>query len=242
MLTLYHLPHSICSQKVRIALAEKALLWDGRIVDLSRFEHLEPWYLRLNENGLVPTLVHDGAAVVESTVICEYLDEVFPDPPIAPPDALGRARMRAWLRYIDEVPTAAVRVPSFNDVLLPNYAAIPPARMAELIARMPTRGEFFRRLGQGGFPAEEREAALRQLRRAAERVDRAASPWLCGGMFTVADACMAPLFQRMEDLRLDRIWADLPGASRWFDAMRARPSWAAAFARGSLLDEAVPPC
>jgi glutathione S-transferase len=208
-------------------------------VNLARFEHLEPWYLRINPNGLVPALVHDGEPVVESRVIAEYLDEVFPDPPLAPPGPLGRARMRAWLHYIDEVPTAAVRVPSFNDALLPGYAALPAGHLEELAERMPVRAEFFRRLGRSGFPPAEREAALRQLSRAVERVAGSAAPWLCGDRFTAADACMAPLFQRMEDLGLERIWADLPRAGAWFGAVRARTSWPAAFPPGSRLGDAL---
>jgi len=242
MLTLYHLPHSICSQKVRICLAEKGLAWQGRVVDLGRFEHLSDAYLAINPNGVVPALLHDGQAIVESTVICEYLDEVFPDPPLSPPTALGRARMRAWLRFIDEVPTAAVRIPSFNDALLPGYQGIEPERMAALIARMPLRGDFFRRLGRNGFAAEEYAASLRQLggamTRMAEALEKA--PFLSGDDFGIADACMAPLLQRMEDLELEGIWQPMPKVAEWFARVRARPSWATAFPQGSLLPDAIP--
>lgn len=242
MLTLFHLPHSICSQKVRLCLAEKGLGWEGRIVDLAGFEHLSEAYLAVNPNGVVPALVHDGAPIVESTVICEYLDEVFPDPPLSPPTALGRARMRAWLRFIDEVPTAAVRIPSFNDALLPGYQRIPPERMRELIDRMPLRADFFRRFGREGFAATEYDASLRQLRGAMLRVARTleGSAFLCGDRFGIADACMAPLLQRMEDIVLASLWADLPAVAEWLARVRARPSWNAAFPPGSLLPDAIP--
>ncbi len=118
-LVLYHSPYSTCSQKVRIALAEKGLAYESREINFAREEHLAPEYLKLNPNGVVPTLVHDGEPVIDSSCILEYLDEVAPAPPLSPPTALGRAQMRAWLRYFEEVPTAAVRVPSFQDVFLP---------------------------------------------------------------------------------------------------------------------------
>ena len=114
---LYHTAHSTCSQKVRLTLAEKGLVrgkdWIEHEIDLGKFQQLEPEYLKLNPNGVVPTFVHDGNVLIESSAILEYLDEVFPNPPMMPPDAVGRAKARAWMRYVDEVPTVAVRVPSF---------------------------------------------------------------------------------------------------------------------------------
>src|SRR5690348_9851619 len=125
MLTLYHSPFSTCSQKVRIALAEKAVPWTSRVIDFTRQEHLAPEYLRLNPNGVVPTLVHDGYPVVDSSVICEYLDEVYRHHPLSPADPLRRAAMRSWMRYLEEVPTAAIRVPSFNKLFAKHLASIP---------------------------------------------------------------------------------------------------------------------
>jgi glutathione S-transferase len=62
-LSLYHSPISTCSQKVRLALAEKGLDYDSRIIELARQEHLEAWYLAINPNGVVPSLVHNGGTV-----------------------------------------------------------------------------------------------------------------------------------------------------------------------------------
>src|SRR3546814_16637269 len=116
---LYHSGHSTCSQKVRICLAEKGIAWTGHELHFSSGDHLTPEYLKLNPNGVVPTLVHDGHPVVESSVIVEYLDEIFPEPSLVPADQLARARMRSWMRYMEEVPTRAVSVPSFNKVFRP---------------------------------------------------------------------------------------------------------------------------
>jgi hypothetical protein len=80
-LDLYHHGSSACAAKVRFALAEKALPWTSHYVDILRGEQFKPEYLALNPKGVVPTLVHDGAVIVESTVICEYVDEAFPEQP-----------------------------------------------------------------------------------------------------------------------------------------------------------------
>lgn len=242
MLVLYHLHHSICSQKVRLCLEEKGLAYEGRIVDLSKFEHLEPWYLALNPNGVIPALVVDGEPVVESTVICEFLDEIAPDPPLSPDTALDRARMRAWLRYIDEVPSMSVRVPSFQNVLLPGYQAMDREVFDDAVRRMSARRSFFRRMGQTGFPKEDYDDAIRLLGETTERIDAdlAKGNWLVGDRLTVADLCLAPVVQRMEELGLARLWADKPRVADWLDRLRARPAWDRAFYQGSRFSDIFP--
>ena len=112
MLELYQFPESTCSQKVRICLGEKGLEWVERRLDWRKRKHLTPEYLALNPNWVVPTLVHDGRSVIDSNVIMQYLDEVFPEPPLSPADPLARARMRAWLSYFNDVSVTAIRLPS----------------------------------------------------------------------------------------------------------------------------------
>ena len=92
-LTLYTHPMSPCAQKVRIVLTEKNLPWEGVFVDLPAKANLEPEYLKLNPLGVVPTLVEDGRAVIESSIICEYLDDKLPaSRPCAPSRCRGRSR------------------------------------------------------------------------------------------------------------------------------------------------------
>ena len=102
MLTLYHHGSSACAAKVRFALEEKQLDWEGRYVDLMRGEQFAPEYVALNPKAVVPTLVHDAAVITESTVICEYLDETFPAPALMPGAPLERARVRIWTKAVDE--------------------------------------------------------------------------------------------------------------------------------------------
>ena len=97
MLYLYHAPSSVCAMKVRLVLNEKGLPWDGKILDLRRGDQFDPEYRKLNPNSVVPTLVHDGRVVVESTVIIEYLDEAFPSPALMSGDPYQRAVARLWM-------------------------------------------------------------------------------------------------------------------------------------------------
>lgn len=192
---LYQTAHSTCSQKVRITLAEKGIGergkdWVEREIDLGKFEQLEPEYLKLNPNGVVPTFVHDGEVMIESSAILEYLEEVFPEPPLAPDDAVGRARMRAWMRYIDEVPTVAVRVPSFANLFAPmRFTHTSDEEFEKHADRLPLRKQFYQRMTQKGFGKKEIDYAVGQIRQTCERIEKAMEetggketdgPWIMG--------------------------------------------------------------
>jgi glutathione S-transferase len=248
---LYNAPQSTCSQKVRMTLAEKGFAergvdWVDHHVDLGKFEQLKPEYLALNPNGVVPTLVHDGEVLIESSAIVEYLDEVLPEPPLAPPDALGRARMRAWLRYIDEVPTPAVRVPTFANLLAPmRFAKASDDAFREHAAKLPLRKEFYERMSQSGFKRDDFENAMLQLRQTCERIAQAirdtGGPWVMGAQFTQADILLMPAIDRMDDLGYaDRLWGDLPETGAWFARLRERPSYAAAVYPGARMSDRYP--
>ena len=94
MLHLYHHGSSVCAAKVRLALAEKGLPWQGTYLDILKGDQFDPEYVKLNPKAVVPTLVHDGKIVTESTLICEYLDDVFPEPSLRPADPYARWQMR----------------------------------------------------------------------------------------------------------------------------------------------------
>lgn len=95
-LFLCHYPGSPCSRRVQITLMEKRVDWRDVHIDLSRMEQRHPSYLRINPNGLVPTLVHNGQVLWESNVITRYLDDVFPQHRLYPDDAVQLQAVREW--------------------------------------------------------------------------------------------------------------------------------------------------
>ena len=239
-LVLYHHDKSTCSQKVRICLAEKGVEWEIRLVDLANAENLSPEYLAINPNGVVPAFVHDGRPIIESTVMCEYVDEVWPDEPkLSPTDPVERADMRAWLRFIDEVPSMAIRVPSFQNVFLPRFLAMSDEEYAAFRDQNTLRREFYMRLNRTGFSDAEYDNSIRQLKSTIERMEAALAtgPWLVGAQYTIADICVAPLFQRMEDLGMADMWATSTLVADWFERIRARPAFNEAFYEGSRLTD-----
>jgi glutathione S-transferase len=107
-LHLYHYALSNCSQKVRMVLAEKGIVWTSHHLDLARAEHTAAAYRGINPNGTVPALVHDGTIVIESSDVMEYLDEQFPDPPLQPARERDLCQMRHWVARQDSIQQALV--------------------------------------------------------------------------------------------------------------------------------------
>ena len=116
-LTLYHSVESTCSQKVRFALCEKHLQWQEKNINLRKGEQFDPDYIKLNTKAVVPTLVHDDRVIRESTVIIEYLDDVFAEPALKPESPYERAMMRLFLKAFDEEVHPSVGILSYAIVL-----------------------------------------------------------------------------------------------------------------------------
>jgi len=240
---LYNAPQSTCSQRVRFVFNAKKLPFDEVKLNLLEGDQLKPDYLRLNPNGVVPTLDHDGAIVIDSTVIMEYLDEVSPDESFTPESPVERARMRALMHFVDEMPAAAVRVPTFNLAFLPSFQKMSREAFVAMAESKPLRREFMLTMGQTGFPKEEMDAALARLRRTYERMDteieKSGGPWLLGKEISLADVAVMPALVRMHDLGMPD-WQDLPRVVTWFDNIRAQSAFKPTYYHGSLLSERFP--
>lgn len=246
MLELYNFAQSTCSLKVRIGLAEKRLAWIDRRLVSKNHDHLSDWYLKLNPNGVVPTLIHDGTPIIESSVILQYLDDAFPDISLSPFGAISLAEMRAWLVFVDQVPTPAVRYPSFQyGGLRLKFQAMSADEFAASARQRPLKAEFYRKMGQDGFPDEDIARALDDVCKTAVRMDRMLEknrgPWLLGEKFTLADVCVAPLLDRMEDLGFANLWEEAyPAVADWLARIQQRPAYRQAYYEGSRLSEIYP--
>jgi hypothetical protein len=92
---LYTFFRSSTSFRLRIALAYKGLDYEPHYVSLPKMQHRDPSYRDLNPQGLVPLLIDGDRSLIQSMAIIEYLDEVYPNPPLMPKDVDGRAYVRA---------------------------------------------------------------------------------------------------------------------------------------------------
>ena len=244
-LTLYNAPQSTCSQRVRFALHAKGLAFEEHKLDLFSGDQLKPEYLAINPNGVVPTLVDDGQVVIDSAVILEYLEDTRGDvAPMRPSDPVRAAEMRAMMRFIDEVPTPAIRVPSYNLAFLPHFQAMSAEEFQALCDSKPLRREFLMKMGRTGFPEAEMNEAMGRLQRGVDRLAGwladSGGPWIMGAEISLADLSLMPMIVRMDDINLGHMWADHPAVQAWFDAIRTRPEYTQTSYPGSLLTQKYP--
>jgi maleylacetoacetate isomerase len=97
---LYSYFRSSAAFRVRIALNLKKLDYETAAIHLRRNDQSGPDYRAVNPQGLVPALVDGGQTLIQSLAIIEYLDEVYPEPPLLPKDPPGRARVRALAEIV----------------------------------------------------------------------------------------------------------------------------------------------
>jgi len=221
-LTLYHSVESTCAQKVRIVMAAKALKWEEIRLNLRKGEQFAPEYIKLNPKAVVPTLVHDGAAIRESSVINEYLEDCFPEIPLRPADALSRAQMRLLVKTIDEEVHPAIGVLSYAVFLRHQMnERMSAAELAEHFRKVadPARRERQQSTHERGLAAPAALMAVRALDRFATQLSGALGErrWLAGENFTLADAAALPYMVRARALRLAPLWENLGRVPRWLD-------------------------
>jgi len=236
-LDLYHHGSSACAAKVRFALAEKRLPWTSHYVDILAGEQFRPEFVALNPKAVVPVLVHDGAVIVESTVICEYLEDVFSENPIYPATPLERARVREWTKAVDEelhpACSALTYVVSHRHTILRNGVG----SFEDFLAGGGREGTAARALKwqwiQLGLDAPGAADKIRLYDSYLHRMEHALrhSAWLVGERLSMADIAMAPYVNRLAALAMERLWkrGRLPRVADWFARVRARPTFRPSF-------------
>lgn len=242
---LYNAPQSTCSQRVRYALHAKGQAFEERKLDLFAGDQLRPEYLAINPNGVVPALVHDGRNIIDSAVILEYLEDILPDrAPMRPADPVETARLRAMMRFVDEVPTPAIRVPSYNLAFLPHFQSMSEAEFQALCDSKPLRREFLMRMGRTGFPQADMDEAMGRLRRGVERMAgwlaESGGPWIMGPQISLADLSIMPVIVRMDDINLGHLWDDHPAIGGWLARLQDTPAYEPTYYHGALLTQKYP--
>jgi len=229
-LILYHSPKSSASRRVRLCLEEKGLAYEAHVIDLGRQEQHGAAYLRINPLGVVPTILHEGRPLHESGTICEYLDAVFPAPPLRPADPYDLALMRNWIRYVDGLITNLIRF-NWRHGLAKRAARMTDAELEEMIRNVPSaeRKEAWRRAARQPYTEaeldESRAALLAMLdRMEAMIVDGA----LIGGAYGLADIATAPFVRRIEEEIAPDALDSRPNCAEWWRRLTARPAYARA--------------
>jgi len=234
MLELYHHGSSVCAAKVRLALAEKGVAWTGRYIDILKGEQFDPAYLKLNPKAVVPTLVHDGFVQQESTVICEYVDEVFSGPALVPDDARGRAQMRLWTKAIDEILHPMCGEITFACSHRHTVARLGPEGLAEFLASTPAVSvtadwhERKKEIVREGLQAKGIAKSIGLYDSYLGKMETALADhaWVAGETFSLADIGLVPYVNRLDMMGMSAMWTrQRPRVTAWFERVKARPTF-----------------
>jgi glutathione S-transferase len=236
---LYYFHDATCGIKARMALFEKGVEFRANVLD--RFELSTPDYLAINPRGVVPTMVHNGKVIVESSVICLYVDDAFKGPPLKPATAFDRARMYTWLKNIDEQYFKGIGSTTFGlavrQVVLEKYStdeSLEDYFRAIKIDEYRTRR---RSIVAHGIDAPEVHSGLRALAAMIISLDAALekSSFAAGPAYSLADACLTPFLMRLEIFGLQEMWSGRPRVIDWWSRIKDRESYK------QLLAESFPP-
>jgi glutathione S-transferase len=228
MLALYHNDMSLCAQKVRLCLAEKELAWEDRHLKLRAAEHQQDWYIKLNRRAVVPTLVDGDNVIPESNVILEYLEERFPDPPLAPKDPYARAKMRLWTKQLDEdIHDQSAAIISFGIAFRHQYLSRGEAgkKMLEEIPNLFKR-ERRRDVIERGTGSQHFIVAVKRMVLMLDEMEEAlaGAPWLAGD-YSLADVAFTPYLARLEHLNILDMLGERHRVADWYRRCKARPSF-----------------
>lgn len=231
MLKLYTARNSICTQKVLITLYEKGLEWDEIIIDLFRNEQYSPDYLAINPKGVVPSLVHEGASINESTLICEYLDESFPLPRLRPVHPADRAHMRIWSKFIDEGIFEASREISFSAMFRQKMREMSEEQREGRFRNVgnPEKRARFLSTYEEGVESPYVLYGIAHFEKMFASMEKDLSDgrnWLVANEFSLADINLMPFVGRIEKLDLLDVWtAQRPNVMRWWARAKERKSY-----------------
>ena len=187
----------------------------------------DPAYMKLNPNGVVPTLVHDGNVITESSLILYYIDEAFPNPPLMPKTPVARHRVRLYNKLIDEYMHNACTIITFATAFRPRFLKMTREEWLAEINKAPLkrRAEYKRSVIEHGLDSEFVIDALGQHQKLiswmAEDLKR--GPYLAGESFSNADCAVVPYILRLELLEARRHVADRAGGRRLVGAGAEAP-------------------
>lgn len=230
MLKLYNSPTSVCSAKVRLGLAEKGLDWEDEIFNLQKGEQHDAAYLKLNPNGVVPTLVDDDVVVIESSIILEYIDELSDNTKLMPADKQALAKTKEWLLRCLDI-HAAINTMTFSTVMRDKILANKtPEEIEASIAKMPIpkMADKRRDMIANGTDSDHLINDFFTLRRMFDDMQSALekSKWLTGDEFALADVAILAYVDRLERLGMSGLWETrTPKVGQWLAAAKQRPSY-----------------
>jgi glutathione S-transferase len=225
MLTLYHFTGATCAAKVLLALAEKGIPFEDKLLEREDLAGVE--FRALNPNGVVPVITHNGATITESSVILNYIEDAFPAIELRPSDAQCRAQMNYWLKLVDDnlMHLGLVTYAIFSRAAYLSKSKAERELYYQGIPNLQIR-ESRRNAIELGLKAPEVPDAVRELFELQRKAEAALgdSTYLVS-RYSLADIALTPFAHRLGALGLLASRQQLPGLNRWWDAIQSRPSF-----------------
>ena len=172
MIKFYSFGPGANSLKPMLALYEKGLPFEHKLLNPREFEHHSEWYKAINPRGQVPALEDEGRIITESTVICEYLEDAHPTAVKLRPDShYDVAQMRIWTKWVDEYFCWCVSTIGWNRHVSKMVAHLTDEEFDVMVARVPIPEQQVKwRRAREGFPQDMIDEEMRKIRSEERRV------------------------------------------------------------------------
>lgn len=241
MLTLYHWEPNANSGKPILTLKEKGVPFESHYLDLLNFDQHDPEYLKINPNGTIPAMVHDGLMLYESTAIMEYVDEAFPGPNLRPDSAEERWRMRWWMKFFDQFYAPSASMAGWNFFIGPSVRSKDPELLKKKIEAIPLKERriAWSKAIYGTFSEEELAESRRRVVYSAALMEKELNEhtWLAGETYSLADINAFNLCYFMP-AQPDAVVSDekTPKTMEWLRRIYERPATKEAWALGKTMN------
>lgn len=226
-ITLYHSLTSVCSQKVRLTLAELGLGFESRVMDLKKGDQFAPDYLKLNPNAVVPTLIDDTQVVLHSNAIMQHLCALKADHPISAATLDNKELCSEWFERADRF-HVAIHAITYVSVNREKLLALSPEQREQRYQSIPdpVRSAKLRQIVDDGFDSAPVIAALETLNAILPKLQTAirSNKWLNGDHATLTDFAIFPFVHRLHLLGFDPLWEE-GELARWHSDMMQRSSF-----------------
>lgn len=229
MLTIYHWEPNANSGKPIMAAFEKGVEFESRYIDMLGFEQHSSDYLKINPNGTIPSMLHDGVLVAESTAMMEYIDQAFDGPPLRPQDPFERWRMRWWCRFFDQFVGPSISMFGWSFFVGPAVRQRDPEELRARVERIPLkeRRVAWSKAIYGTFSPEEMAESQRRIEFGVQHLEAALGehPWVAGQSYSLADIVGFNMLAGMPVMKPDVVNDEkTPHLLEWLRKIYERPA------------------
>ncbi|MGH7964262.1 MAG: glutathione S-transferase family protein [Candidatus Binatia bacterium] len=238
--TLYHFLMSVCSMKARLALEEKGVPWKSHDVDIGfKLEHLDPWYIKMNPRGVVPTLQDGDKIITDAARILRYVADQPGGQNLLPDSPAARVKMNEW---VDKADGVNMQVLSYSRHGIPRATELLDARIAKAAEnkyRYPELADVYEQKIKHVLDLKLGRVDEAQVKEIEEKANRHINElekvlqealYIAGQTYTIADVMWTVLLARFEMIKLEELISaeQHPAVAAYYARMKARPSFKSA--------------